>query len=1612
MKGKKAKILDLNNDNDSKIYDDKEDPNLNLNYSGQDDEEKKKIDPVIVPFKKYYLKIFKNKDDKSHYYILDRLKYDINTIMMLLDLNKINKLSEIFKEYEDGIEKIIFINKMKAELPCNLTDPMDETNLVYGLYKFFKEVDFNGDNQMQWTEFTQFIIDKVEGDGDAKVNEVDAETNTNKIFSEKQMIKYKRYHESNKLFDNLIHKKDVVSAVFLPRVDLIVLNEYNTRFIKIYSPRTGRCEKNFDLDDYINPKIYLDNDKKFKRKKPVLELKIKEKKKLGKIEKNNKNTNYSILHLYQYQNIVAMCLSDKRIVFLNFASDERIEFIHEIQLPTIEKRVWFLPEHNIWVSSGCKLDRFNYFTLNELDIELEHYNQKYQCLYNEGHPYRTHYCEMLPHRGEILDCIEISKPMLIITACMDSKIRLINISERGIVKMWNNHSLGVRALNYNPLIENNGYILSVGFEYFINIYCTDLSIEEAYKGKLEGHYSPVINCQFLSNSYMAVSVDEECCVRIWDTKLKICLQVIPTPKKNFKVVNLLCLPKYNRFVVFGNKIIYYDPKYKEEENIQKNQVKDDNYPIKIEYNKYYQQFFVVTFRDVRVYDKEGNLFKVYRKITYNDHFDNEPKIKYFIFENNFRKFYVGYSNGAIMQFNAGNGSLIKAINEKEVEKDGLQTFVYSHTKEITSLYYYYSDEEKNDDKKEDNEKKSNQHLILLSTSYDSLINVYNEGDPEETLKLKTIRGGHTIAGKVNEINCLDFSKMLNSYATGSTDGLVVVWDFEMSKINDIFYLSSHRNEKLNTNFIKFLEPYPLLAACYSDSSLYIWGVKQCKDRGECVFRARNYFMFQHKIDTCPIKYMNIYYGDLPDMKYEVPLLKYFDENSPFMNPHVKYVPPQKKKIEKEKNKNDKMSSISDYNNKNNKKEDSEEEIIDEDLNLDIVPDIYKNEIIDIYNDPHLYEQDTNINKTSNKNLNINNDENIRKRLYLIIGDSFGNIKMIDFYGFIKKNKYEISSKITNKSAFNLLKKEDLNVETILNHNLKYKEESSLPKYTNMYYKMIRNEFRAHLEDITCITVIEEPLCFVTTSKDKYVKIYNFNCDCLGIINSLPKLSKFDIPRVKWTFKINEEKILGDEIKEIVDIFEKVGVEKILVGSKLDKEVDEIDINDKIKQEQEVKKKEKGFVKKKFKHLEKDEKTKKIIFHEKNINVSYEGFYVQEAQRSIENKMAEKFEKYGINEITSNIIRTVVDTKKKKKLREKSEEKLNLQLQLQNDNNDYIKSKGKRRKTFNRQASIKTRKLNDENNNNTPKAINNYAKNEKSLFQSYMDNKNNLNKGVIKKEFNKTYSTNFNYQKTLSSFNFMNNINTNTNGNITPLNKNEKFTTNALPIIKEKEKENYYFDDYRDEKQKKMNLKKIHVSFFSPSPKTSTNTENKDNPVKIRRELLKKLSEKSLLNISLKKKDPNNKFKSILFFEKFLGGKKKNENKNKKKDDFMYKTRYNSFSNQNEERFKEKLKHLQLPIVSDKIIFSKGETEKLLNYEFYSSSYKACCEIQKQNSVDNTCMKTNSSNNWKLVREYTKDQKDISWAKQEKMMNRTSISNNSKKWTSLKMKKKKILENIL
>lgn len=85
--------------------------------------------------------------------------------MMLLDNEKLAALEEEFNEHPNGIELHNFIWLMKCAIAHSKEEQYD---LVNGLIKLFQEIDINGDGHMEWSEFTQYIIDAVIGRNDAK----------------------------------------------------------------------------------------------------------------------------------------------------------------------------------------------------------------------------------------------------------------------------------------------------------------------------------------------------------------------------------------------------------------------------------------------------------------------------------------------------------------------------------------------------------------------------------------------------------------------------------------------------------------------------------------------------------------------------------------------------------------------------------------------------------------------------------------------------------------------------------------------------------------------------------------------------------------------------------------------------------------------------------------------------------------------------------------------------------------------------------------------------------------------------------------------------------------------------------------------------------------------------------------------------------------------------------------------------------------------------------------------------------------------------------------------------------------------------------------------------
>jgi len=135
--------------------------------------------------------------------------------------------------------------------------------------------------------------------------------------------------------------------------------------------------------------------------------------------------------------------------------------------------------------------------------------------------------------------------------------------------------------------------------------------------------------------------------------------------------------------------------------------------------------------------------------------------------------------------------------------------------------------------------------------------------------------------------------------------------------------------------------------------------------------------------------------------------------------------------------------------------------------------------------------------------------------------------------------------------------------------------------------------------------------------------------------------------------------LEDEINEVVGIFEKVGGRKIIKGSKEDKEVDNIEIEDRNPNRNErremTKKSERSFVEKKEESIK-----KRDYFDDKNAyGEGFEKYYAQDKQNQIEGILNnENIENVGINQLTVNAIKNMVDTKELRKKKKQKKAKKN------------------------------------------------------------------------------------------------------------------------------------------------------------------------------------------------------------------------------------------------------------------------------------------------------------------------------------------------------------------
>ena len=673
-------------------------------------------------------------------------KYSAETLMMMLDKQRLRALKKEFKEHHDGIELPNFVWLMKCAL--NVADE-EKADLVLGLYYLFQEIDINGDEHMEWSEFTQYIIDAVMSQQNRE--KVDnKELSPSEILDIAYSLKHIRFQISS-YCDKNMHTGYIKYLKYFNSLDLVSFFESGSKFLKL-------VDHNLELRHTITPDL----------------------------------TSEAFIVAAAYSEAEALLVvvaSDRK--FHRFEKDK--EGFRKLdrkgsQFKTAAKAIdglWYFEKLKIWVACSK-------------DLHLRHYNMR------EVEIVMT----FKGHTQKIMDVVEIVKPFCFASCSMDAFVILWNVGDGAKLGVINTeHVQGVRSMDY--CTEYGGNLITVGFEREIKIWNPESNLHKCFTGKLEGHAKAVICCKFFRGKGICTSLDEEGNIRIWDVRQQTCLQIISNEKLSIDVDKLVILNRHDKFMLSGKRLMTFELIH----NAASHEKLYDIKPITVEFNSYYMQFIVLTRFDIRIYDcLTGRLKKVFTKFKGIE----ETELSAFSLDRRNRVAIVGDSLGSLRTYNIYNGSHIKNIRDKTDKS--LKPFDASNTdcldySEISSLCPCLEDN------------------IVIAGTWGSSLMFFHTKNVSEISLLRHLQGGHN----ESDITCLAYSPYVSFVSSGSSNGIVSIWDFEKGNLERSFFVHQHEI----TNLL-FLDPYPLL-------------LTSSRDGKNCIFD-----LTRDQIQEIPTKYFNFF----------------------------------------------------------------------------------------------------------------------------------------------------------------------------------------------------------------------------------------------------------------------------------------------------------------------------------------------------------------------------------------------------------------------------------------------------------------------------------------------------------------------------------------------------------------------------------------------------------------------------------------------------------------------------------------------------------------------------------------------------------------------------------
>jgi len=351
------------------------------------------------------------------------------------------------------------------------------------------------------------------------------------------------------------------------------------------------------------------------------------------------------------------------------------------------------------------------------------------------------------------------------------------------------HELGVRCMAFSSASK---VLVTGGYDY-------NLMVWNPYVGtsihSLRGHNAYIIGIEVLGTSQI-VSADAEGFVKTWDLGTYQCLQTLP-------VVGCIRLRAF--VSVPGHKRVWCAERRFQALEYLNTGVADqtDETPIiKALYIPRLYIFLSGSCSHVRIWDAfTGGI-----KCTIN-HKDSD--ITDFCVDDRGRKVFVADHAGRVTVYNSTTGSKVKELTK--------------HAAEISGIEYCRGDQN------------------VITISWDNSMVIHHEREQAPWRSAKNLHLG--------EISCLAFSRRLGLVATGSTDCVIVLCDYE--RMRPVSFLNGHKAE---ITTLAFVDPFPLLVSADAGGIVAVWAVPSfSKHDHKYVNEVLIWFVNMHTLEsTAPV----------------------------------------------------------------------------------------------------------------------------------------------------------------------------------------------------------------------------------------------------------------------------------------------------------------------------------------------------------------------------------------------------------------------------------------------------------------------------------------------------------------------------------------------------------------------------------------------------------------------------------------------------------------------------------------------------------------------------------------------------------------------------------------